>query len=75
MSEDSCFTPSLTHYASIEIETDQGSLPVYFSFKVDRVKDNQVEIGRISPPEIEELLLSKKSTKLLLKKNKKSTNM
>ncbi|WP_457622309.1 hypothetical protein [Persephonella sp.] len=70
MSEDSCFIPSETHYAAIDINTDQGNLPIYFSFKVVKVRDNQIEIDRISPPGVENFLLSQKNANFLLKRGK-----
>ncbi len=70
MSEYHYFKSYLTYHAAIDLETEYGSLPVYFSFKLGKVKNNTIEIEKVSPPEMENLLLYQKNIKLFLKKGK-----
>ncbi|WP_457641064.1 hypothetical protein [Persephonella sp.] len=68
MSEQFCFVPHQIHYASMNLKTDNGIFSLYFSFKTENIKENQIEIVKTSPSEIERIFLEKKEADLMIKK-------
>ncbi len=67
MSDQPDFKIGSVYFASFDISDGEKKIPVYFSFRVKNLKDNYIELSKISPIYIEKLLLDMKEVDLHIK--------